>query len=273
MADTFRTTLGPRSRKMVPSHAMTTTIKNASFDVVQGLRSDIEVKLRAAASLQEAAQRFVELFTRSFDTVALARMFLVLPFSKLPHAEQLAARELVVKLGRSPTIEPATPVLTLLGTSGERPPWNHREQSVGHRAIPLLDKELVDGAPMIAALLAALHVDLEHLRADAGSHLRSLAGGLNSRFYVPDARTTVDARGRRVIASSDFVEQYMIRTVFGMGGGYVNGGLVVAIVFTKELLPELHVDRYPSFIGTFKIATTPLVDANKLFPSPPASAA
>ncbi|CAN5909416.1 hypothetical protein BH11MYX2_BH11MYX2_10150 [soil metagenome] len=244
---------------------MTTTIKNASWDVVQGLRADMEVGLRAATSLQDGAQKFVEMFRRSFDTVALARMFLVLPFAELPQVEQLAARELVVKLGRAPAIDAATPVLTLLATSGERPAWNRREQSAGHRAIPLVDTSLVDGAPMIAALLSALRVDLEHLRADASTHLRSLAGGLNSRFYVPDARSTVDARGRRVIAATDFVEQYTIRTVFGMGGAYLGGGLVVAIVFTKELLPELHVDRFPSFIGTFKIATTSLVDAKKFF--------
>lgn len=223
------------------------------------------MQLKPAANLVTASQRFVEMFTRSFDTVALARMFIVARFDALAPAEQTIASEFAARVGRG-ALEPTTPVLSLLATAGAVPAWNRRELSQGHRAIPFIDRNLVDGAPMIAALLSALNVDLVALRGDPAVQLRHLSGGLNARFYVPDARSTVDAQGRHIIASQDFVHTQGIRTVFGMGGAYVDGKIVVAIVFTREMLAELYVDRFPSFIGTFKLATSQLAQGGLIYP-------
>lgn len=57
---------------------------------------------------------------------------------------------------------------------------------------------------------------------------------------------------------------HAVRTVFGMGGAYANGLLVIAIVFSTELLDPLTVARYPSLISNFKIATGPLVERDQL---------
>jgi len=232
--------------------------------MVQELRSDLEPQLRKAPNLVTAAQRFVEMFTRSFDTVALARLFIVARYDTLAVPEQDTAAAFAKRVGRG-TLESTTPVLSLLGTSGALPSWNRREKSNGHRAIPFLDRSLVDGAPMIAALLSSLNVDLVALRGDPAVQLRHLSGGLNARFYVPDARSTLDARGRHIIAAQDFVQTQGIRTVFGMGGAYMDGKIVVAIMFTRELLAELYVDRFPSFIGTFKLATSALASSGLVY--------
>lgn len=232
--------------------------------MVQALRSDLDPQLRSAPNLVTASQRFVELFTRSFDTVALARLFIVTRFDSLSAPERTAASEFTANLGRG-TLEPATPVLSLLGTSGSLPSWNKRERSQNHRAIPFLDRALVNGAPMISALLSALNVDLVGLSGDPAVQVRHLSGGLNARFYVPDARSTLDAQGRHIIAAQDFVATQGIRTVFGMGGAYLDGKLVVAIIFTREMLAEMYVDRFPSFIGTFKVATTSLAQGGQIY--------
>jgi hypothetical protein len=60
------------------------------------------------------------------------------------------------------------------------------------------------------------------------------------------------------------VANHAVRTVFGMGGAYANGLLVIAIVFSTELLDPLTVARYPSLISNFKIATGPLVERDQL---------
>ena len=39
---------------------------------------------------------------------------------------------------------------------------------------------------------------------------------LNGRFYVPDARQTTDAKGRKVISDQAFVSENKITTVFGL---------------------------------------------------------
>jgi hypothetical protein len=94
-----------------------------------------------------------------------------------------------------------------------------------------------------------------------------MTGNLNKRFYVPDARTAQDAEGRSIIAAQDFVAKYAIRSVFGMGGGFVNKLLTVVVLFTRESLQASDVDRLASFIGTFKIGTSHLVETGALFPT------
>lgn len=244
------------------------TIRDATWPEIEGLRGLLSRDLSDAPSLAAAAQCFVDGFSRSFETVVLARVFYVTPVRRLPAVEQQWATEFAAAAGRSVPLDPETPVLVLVGTAGREPGWNDRQLSAGHRAIPLVDKKLVDGAPMLAALLAALDLDIAQLLPDAPIQLRHLSGGLNARFYVPDARTTTDARGRLIIVNEAFVAKHGIRTVFGMGGAYLDGSLIAAILFTREQLSALEIDRFPSLIGTFKIATGTLVAAGSLMASP-----
>jgi hypothetical protein len=242
---------------------VTTSISSASWNEIQQLHARIDQQIASASNVADAAQRFAAAFSTSFESVALARVFFVLPLRVLPAAERAAAEAMAAANGRA--VVDATSTLVLAGTAGREAAWNDRTHSVGHRAIPLVDRELVDGAPMIAELLASLRVELATISSDVPAQLRTLAGGLNARFYVPDARTTVDARGRHVIAAREFVDRYAIASVFGMGGRYASGALVAAIVFTTETLSASEVDRFPSFIGTFKLATTALAGDAKWF--------
>lgn len=84
-------------------------------------------------------------------------------------------------------------------------------------------------------------------------------------FYVPDAMTAVDSIGRHVIADRTFVEKQGIRTVFGMGGAYVDGTLVTGLVFASDKIPQLLVDRFPSLISNFKMATAKLAEEGRIF--------
>lgn len=228
-------------------------LSEVGWDRIQALRSEIDEAVKATTTLADAGQCFASAFAKSFETIVLARLFLVAPLDSLPTDLQSVARAFAAAAGKS--VDSKTPVLTLLGTAGARQEWNHRSHSVGHRAIPLVDDQLVDSAPMIAALLASFDVDVAELRAVSPIQLRNLAGGLNARFYVPDARDAKDAKGRQIITARDFVAANEIRTVFGMGGRYINGMLAVAILFTRELLDMSAVDRFASFISSFKLAT------------------
>ncbi|MEO7096156.1 MAG: hypothetical protein ABI175_23040, partial [Polyangiales bacterium] len=221
-----------------------------------------EPLLGAAPTVAAAAQSFTESLQTTFSSVVLARVFGVIPLRRLPEAERAWAERFAVLAARPVPLDPATPVLTLLGTAGVLPAWTKRTASIGHLAIPLVDQQLVDGAPMIAELLSSLQVNVQKQAGGSAVELRRLAGGRDGRFYVADAQSSIDAKGRRIIAAGDFVAKHTIRTVFGMGGSYLGGELVAAIVFTNELLTALEVDRFPSLIGTFKIATAKLASAH-----------
>ncbi|MEY4575973.1 MAG: hypothetical protein RL701_676 [Pseudomonadota bacterium] len=215
------------------------------------------------ASLQTAAQDFASLFVDEFESVVLARVFAVLPLALLPATEREYAAKFVAN---DPRLGPQTSVLSLLGTRGREPGWNNRAASRGHLAIPLIDRSFVHGAPMIAKLLADLEVDLKKLDDGAPIATRHMLGGRNGTFYVPDAQVSKDDHGRNIIASREFVHAQHVRTVFGMGGAYLDGRLIVAIVFTSELLDRVAVDRYPSLISTFKAATAQVQTEGLIFP-------
>ena len=215
-----------------------------------------------ASTVESAAQGFATAFFDAFSSVALARLFIVLPFTELPPRERAFATRLA---GGDSRLRPTTPVLALLGTRGREPAWNSRSLSSEHLSIPLVDRTFVEGAPMIAKLLADIDVDLAALDDGRPIATRRLLGGKNGMFYVADAATAVDRRDRYVIPDQAFVAKYDIHTVFGMGGAYVDGTLVVGILFTTEKLERFLADRFPSLIGNFKIATTKLIEQRRIF--------
>lgn len=210
----------------------------------------------------EAAQLFVETLGASFSSVVLARVFLVVPYAALPSADKAFATHSVAGDER---LTEKTRVLSLIGTHGVEPSYCDRGLSKGHLAIPLLDTTHVQNIPMIAKLLADLEVDFAGLDDGRPIATRRMLGGRNGTFFIADAQTAADARERFVIPSRDFVSQYAIRTVFGMGGAYVDGTLAVAVLFTNELIDRAIVDRYPSLISNFKMATAALLAGGRIY--------
>ncbi len=240
--------------------ARVTTFAEATWDEIDALRT--RITNAPANSVADSAQGFASAFAETFSTVALVRVFMVVPFAKLPARDQAFALALV---GNDPRVNPETLTLSLLGTRGVEAAFDARHLSRAHLAIPLVDRAFVASAPMIATLLAHLEVDLSALDQGKAIATRRMLGGENGRFYVPDALAAVDDTGRPIIPARDFVERHGVRTVFGMGGAYLDGTLAIAIVFTREQLDALVVDRYPSFIGTFKIATMRLQRENRIY--------
>ncbi|HEY0708486.1 MAG TPA: hypothetical protein VGG33_16890 [Polyangia bacterium] len=239
------------------------SLTEADWSVIEALRKSVG-ELSKSENLVEASEGFTKLFATKFASIVLARMFVVVPFSALPAREQQQAR--ASKLSHERTNDD-TLCLCLLGSFGKENAWKDRRLSVDHLAIPLLDAASVSEAPMIAKLLGDLEVDLRNLATGTSIATRMMVGGRNGTFYVPDAPTAVDAQGRAVIPAEDFVKRFQVKTVFGMGGAYLDGTLVVAILFTSESLDRLVVDRFPSFISSFKMATASLVAQGQIFPA------
>ena len=235
-------------------------MNEATWPDVERLRGAVAAK--DASSVEAAAGTFVSAFTAAFSDIALIRLFIVLPVARVPEREGAFAARFAAA---DPRFGPDTRVLTLLGSRGREPDWNERRLSRGHLCIPLIDRKFVEAAPMIAKLLSDIDVDLGVFDDGRPIATRKLLGGKNGMFYVPDAATAMDAHGRYVIADRAFVERYAIRTVFGMGGAYLDGTLVTSLVFSTDQVPQLTADRFPSLISNFKMATAKLVEQQRIF--------
>ncbi len=225
----------------------------------------MSAEISREVTLCAAAQLYSRLFVEQFPSVVLARVFAVLPCARLPEAERELSTRVAGQLGASQLLRPDTPILSLLGTAGAAPNWNDRQQSTGHLAIPLLSKEIVQGIPMIAQLLADLDVGLGWLDTATPIASRPMLGSSGKCFYVANAKEARDSGGRLIISAQDFVAKYKIETVFGMAGSYLDGTMLVAISFTTEALDKLAIDRFPSIIGNLKMATTGLVMSGRLY--------
>jgi hypothetical protein len=219
------------------------------------------VMSRPAACLCEAAQLFATNLVQAYPAVILSRVFAVIPCEALPEDTAAFARRIA---GDKNPIGPGTPVLSLLGTYGREAAWCDRRSSQGHQAIPLASARFVQSIPMVSAVLASLGFDLSHLGGPAEAFTRRMHGGLNGAFYLPDAQTAKDALGRAIIAP-DFVREYSVRTVFGMGGPYFDRTFLAIISFTDVVVERPVVDQFATLISFFKMSTQELVRTGRIF--------
>ena len=236
------------------------SLRDVSWPEIDRLRDAVAAS--KPVSVESAAETFVNAFFVSFTDIVLVRLFIVIPVARVPERERVFAARFA---GEDLRFGPNTRVLTLLGSRGREAAWNDRRASRGHLCIPLIDRAFIEAAPMIAKLLADIDVDLGAFDDGRPIATRKLLGGKNGMFYVPDAKTVMDTMGRHVIADRAFVEKYGVRTVFGMGGAYADGTLVTSLVFATDKIPQLLVDRFPSLISNFKMATASLAREGRIF--------
>lgn len=244
---------------------MTLSLSGADFSLVSLLQRELRTRLVGCTSLADASQRFVDFLDETFPgSVALTRLYALLPFCLLDDDEQAVARQAAAKAAMTDSLASATPILSLLGTRGMMAEWSDRRRSRGHRAIPLTSAPLIRSIPMVSRMLSDLGADIDALstpRLDT----RLLVGGFNGLFYVADAATALDEQGRRIIPADDFVRDCGVRTVFGMGGTYFGGEAVVAIVFCREFVERYVAEDFAVLIQQFKVSTTRIVGFHGIF--------
>ena len=217
--------------------------------------------------LEDAAQKVMDLvYTEFKNSVVLARLFATVPFEKLPASNKEFVRNLTDKKGLTRLINNHTPILSLLGTSGEEKAWNDRHESHGHVGIPLVSADFIDQIPMISHLLKSLGLSLDWLSGNGTGITQDIMGKTAGIFYVSDARTAVDEKGRKIIPVQDFVAKYNVRAVFGTGGGYIHDAtFIVLIVFTREQIDEERAQCFLPLATVIKAATTGLVLRGRIF--------
>lgn len=245
-----------------------TRLGGISMDGFRSWEATLPAALRACGSFEEAAQRFAGMVFEQFrESVVLARVYAITPYSRLPTPAREFARTAAASWNKRELLGEDTKILTLSGTRGENPQWNSRHTSRGHVAIPLISSAVEEHLPMVARMIKELGFPLDWVLGSSRAFSADTFGSLGGFFYVEDADSALDDAGRRIIPARDFVASYGVRTVFGTAGVYVRSRMIVTlIVFCRETLDRATLRQMFMPLGNvFTNATAEAVRKERLF--------
>ncbi len=210
-----------------------------------------------ARSMEEVASRIVRYLYDNLTgevpgerACALVRFFKTHPYADLDDELRGVADSWLERTAPSGAMR----CLTLLATSGERPEWNSRRRSVGHRAIPLPSKRAIARIPMISQLIKQLGLEGSALMNPDRALMMDAEQRTYNVFYVPEARGSP-----YIPAQADFVVPVGIRSVLGFGGLLPRGDLFAVILFSKISIPRETTDLFKPLALGAKVAVLPFV--------------
>jgi hypothetical protein len=186
--------------------------------------------------------------TDNRNACALVRFYKTHPYEDL-NGELRGFAERI--LGHPPD-SPDMKCLILLATAGEKPEWNSREASVGHKAIPLPNEAFVSQIPMISRLVNQFGLDVKAVIQPDPNLLADLEQKRYNAFHVPEA-----VGSPYIPAQKDFVVPLGIRSVLGFGGMLTNGELFALIMFAKVQVPRETADLVKSLALRVKEVVQP----------------
>lgn len=214
----------------------------------------------------DAAQAFTRVLSEELgESAVLFRLFVTVPFGALAERERPFALELARARQFEDALDDETPVVCLLGSSGKLAKWNDRHQSRAHLAIPLTETSFIQTIPMIARLMSDMDTGLDWLEKQKSRIVVKSFGKMARLLYVENAATAVTADGFKLIPDQEFVKEHGVKTVLGIGGAYLGGSFVCALLFTNEVIPRRTVEKFMPLINSFKIATMKLVSERRFF--------
>jgi hypothetical protein len=241
-------------------------IERVSVGDIRALSKRVQAETATARAYEDAAQALAkEIYKRFQESVVLARVFITVPYGKLPADIAKWVRDLASSAGVEAELTDGTPVLSLVGTQGEKSAWCDRKRSQGHVGIPLVSSSFVSNIPMISRLLFELGVPVDWIDRRDTAIVKKTIGSLAGIFHVEDAAQSVDHLGRKIIPAQDFVRDHAVATVFGVGGAYVGGSIVVFIVFCRHRFGRDVAESFLPLVNYFKSETMPLVVPSKIF--------
>jgi hypothetical protein len=210
-----------------------------------------------AENMEEAANEVVRyLYDHLIDGQTGEKACALIRFFKTHAYEEFEAdlREFARGVVDEQALSPEMKCLTLLATAGERPEWNSRETSVGHKAIPLPSEQVVEQFPMISQLVKQFGLEMSAVLQPDPSLLVDLEQTSFNVFYVPEA-----VGSPYVVAQEEFVIPFGVKSVLGFGGMLPSGNLFAIIMFLKVHIPRETADMFKTLALNVKMAALPFV--------------
>ncbi len=236
-------------------------ISEARFTDFKQTQQAIAEQIQGAASFEQAAQQYTTaLYTQFRESIVLIRQFATVPYAELPESNKQFVSTLATSQGVRENLHAHTLVLSLVGTSGDKPAWNDRKQSRDHVGIPLISAQFIDAIPMMSRLLKQVGLGLDWINSQDATIAESTLGLMSGLFFVPDAATEVDSQGRKIITAQEFVTTHQVKTVCGFGGGYFGTKtMVVTIIFLREAIKKQQAEFLASAMSRIRTLTGELV--------------
>lgn len=211
-----------------------------------------------ASSVEEVAQRVVKLlYDELIDSatgakaIVLARFYFTTKYSSLD--EELRAFGSTLMKGNE--LRPDTRCLTLLATAGEKPQWNSRKESEGHKTIPLPSEQVVQAIPMVSQLIKQLGIDVGTVLNPDPSLVLEMEQKTYNVFFVQEA-----AGSAFMPAQENFVIPYKVRSVIGFGGLLPSGNIYAVLLFTRVFVSRDTADIFRNATMNLKVALLPFDD-------------
>jgi hypothetical protein len=119
---------------------------------------------------------------------------------------------------------------------------------------------------MMSALLEQMGFDLGWIRGEPEIVAQKM-GKLAGTFYVAEAGTAKDSKNRLIISAQDFVSEYDVHTVFGVGGGFITSDkFLTAICFLREYIDKETAVLFQGLANIFKSKTQKFIqDKSRYF--------
>ena len=241
-------------------------IDQSTSQMISEILLQLEPRVHEVNTLEDAAQELVASLQEKFDeSVVIARAFLTVPYGSLPPKNREFVQQLAESAGAAADLKPATPVLSLIGTYGQETDWRDRRKSKGHVGIPLISSSFVDAIPMISRLLKELGVPMTWVDSHDSEIIAKTMDPSGGLFFVDNAAEATDHQGRKIIAAQDFVSAYSVKSVFGTGGVYPGGQIVVIVVFCRDAFTKAAAERFLELNSWFRNETGSIVQDTKIF--------
>ena len=177
------------------------------------------------------------------------RFFLTFPYGRLPDDLQAFARSMLPN-GSEPW--PGMRCLTLLGTAGDRPEWNARSASAGHKAIPFHSAKFIGAFPMLSNLIRQFGISIDNVINPSLAFFLEQGGRSFNVFHVPDAQNSP-----LVPAQESFVLPFAIRSVLGFGGPLPSGDIYIMVLFSRVSISADTAALFKTLSLSLKLATIP----------------
>ncbi len=213
-----------------------------------------------AQRMEEVAARIVAyLYTSLGDkrtgqkACALVRFFKTCPYSELDDDCRRYAEDV---LGRAPASS-TMKCFTLMGTAGDRPEWNTKENSRQYKSIPLASAQFIAQFPMFSQLLKQFGVAFPAQPIGNSNLLIDSEATTYNVFYVPEA-----VGSPFVPVQQEFVMRFGIRSVLGFGGILPSQELFAVILFSKVYIPKETADLFRTLALSVKLAVLPFDGPN-----------
>ena len=241
-------------------------IEQATSSALTEVWADVELRVQQSECLEEAAQELATALHTQFDeSVVIIRVFVTVPFNVLPLTNKEFVGKLAESAGAVSELKTTTPVLSLIGTHGQGEDWCNRRKSKGHVGIPLISSSFVGAIPMISRLIRELGIPLDWVDSHDEEIIIETIGSSVGLFFVENAAEATDHEGRKIIAAQDFVSNYNVKSVFGTGGAYSSGQMIVIVVFCRDVFSRATAERFLALANLFQSKTASLVETKKIF--------